>query len=1299
MKKLITLLMACFCMINVHAAYLRNIPMTLTQPDGTVLHCFASGDEYFNYLHDENGFTIMQHPQTGYYVYAEKRDGKLVATNYVAGIYDPASKGLKPYALISPEEWMARRKAWEVPDERPKNRDANHGTLNNISIFIRFSDDGEFTNTYSSIDNMFNDMSTNGVSLRKYFQAASYGAIDIPTYFYPGHNGETIISYQDTYPRSYFQPYNSSTNTNGYQNDTERREREFDLLERAVTYINNNYPIPTTLNIDYDNDNCVDNVCFIVRGDVGAWSSLLWPHKWSIFNRYVYINNKRVYTFNFQLADASGYFNAAVMCHEMNHSLSAPDLYHYYYGEDLSPVGPWDLMENTAYPPQHCGAYMKMKYGNWIDNIPEITQAGTYTLNPISSSTPTNVAYKIASPDPDQFYVLEYRDNTSLFESALPGSGLLIYRIDTRFEGNADYEPDAGIYDEVYLYRPSGTTTANGNLNQAHFSSGVGRTSFDASTNPYPFLTDGTVDNELSIYNITSAGSTISFTFGGSSIQSYTITASADPSDCGTVSGGGSYTSGSDCILTATPNEGYLFINWTCNGNVVSTASTYTFTVTDNADYVAHFEEIGLVLGEGTATNIYLPSYSFYNYSLTQQIYTASEIGMDGNIYRLSFYNDGATKTRTYDVYMVHTDKTEFSTNTDWITVTEADRVFSGTVTMTSGDWTTLILDTPFVYDGVSNLAIVVDDNSGNYTSSPHMACRVYNAEGNQAIRIYSDGTNYDPYNPSSYNGTRLSVKNQIILKIEKLITLGEGTATNAYLPSYSYYNYSLTQQIYTASEIGTSGFITSLSFYNDGATKTRTYDVYMVHTDKTEFSTNTDWITVTEADKVFSGTVTMNQGVWTTIVLDGPFAYSNMSNLAIVVDDNSGDWTYSPHMACRVYNAEGNQAIRIYNDDTNYDPYSSSSYNGTLQTVKNQIELSMLSAGDIVVGESTALSAFLPSYSFFNYSLTQQIYTPSEIGMRGKITSLSFYNEGASKTRSFDIYMTHTSKTEFESSSDWITVAESDMVFSGTVTMAEGGWTTLVLDTPFAYNGSSNMLLVVDDNSGNYTGSPHMACRVYNTEGNQAIRIYSDGTNYDPFNTSGYSGTRLSVKNQIKLSIQVSSTRSQTIALSAGANWFSTYVDITLDDLKAALVEALPNATNIVIKSKTQNAKYNGTTWRGDLTWDLSKMYLITVESDCEITLEGVPINPADHPATILSGQTNWIAFPVHGEMTLSEAFANFNAIDGDVIKSKTGNARYTGTSWRASGLTTLEPGKGYLFNSATTTESRTLVFPSGAK
>ena len=102
MKRFILLIIACCCFFSVHAAYLKDVPKTLTQPDGTVLHCFASGDEYFNYLHDENGYTIMQHPLTGFYVYADKQNGQLVATDFVAGSVNPASKNLRPYNLISP---------------------------------------------------------------------------------------------------------------------------------------------------------------------------------------------------------------------------------------------------------------------------------------------------------------------------------------------------------------------------------------------------------------------------------------------------------------------------------------------------------------------------------------------------------------------------------------------------------------------------------------------------------------------------------------------------------------------------------------------------------------------------------------------------------------------------------------------------------------------------------------------------------------------------------------------------------------------------------------------------------------------------------------------------------------------------------------------------------------------------------------------------------------------------------------------------------------------------------------------
>ncbi len=62
--------------------------------------------------------------------------------------------------------------------------------------------------------------------------------------------------------------------------------------------------------------------------------------------------------------------------------------------------------------------------------------------------------------------------------------------------------------------------------------------------------------------------------------QNYVITAVADPTAGGTVTGSGGYNYGENCTLTATANAGYTFINWTKNGTQVSSNPTYTFTVT-----------------------------------------------------------------------------------------------------------------------------------------------------------------------------------------------------------------------------------------------------------------------------------------------------------------------------------------------------------------------------------------------------------------------------------------------------------------------------------------------------------------------------------------------------------------------------------------------------------------------------------------------------------------------------------------------------------------------------------------------
>ena len=176
--------------------------------------------------------------------------------------------------------------------------------------------------------------------------------------------------------------------------------------------------------------------------------------------------------------------------------------------------------------------------------------------------------------------------------------------------------------------------------------------------------------------------------------------------------------------------------------------------------------QVTVSIGDGgTSTSSYLPTYEFYNYSLTQQIYTAEEIGMAGTITSISFYT-GGSGTRTLVVYMVNTTLTGFSGSSAWITPTAADQVFSGSVTYVANGWTTLTLTTPFTYDGSSNLAVIVDDNTGSYVSSISKRVFTPTAGGNCAIRVYSDGTNYDALAPTSYSGTMMTTKNQIQLEI-----------------------------------------------------------------------------------------------------------------------------------------------------------------------------------------------------------------------------------------------------------------------------------------------------------------------------------------------------------------------------------------------------------------------------------------------------------------------------------------------------------------------------------------------------
>jgi len=70
-----------------------------------------------------------------------------------------------------------------------------------------------------------------------------------------------------------------------------------------------------------------------------------------------------------------------------------------------------------------------------------------------------------------------------------------------------------------------------------------------------------------------------------------TIATSANPTSGGTTSGGGTIILNQSCTVKAIPNTGFTFVNWTENGNIVSTDSNYSFSVTANRNLIANFTQ------------------------------------------------------------------------------------------------------------------------------------------------------------------------------------------------------------------------------------------------------------------------------------------------------------------------------------------------------------------------------------------------------------------------------------------------------------------------------------------------------------------------------------------------------------------------------------------------------------------------------------------------------------------------------------------------------------------------------------
>ena len=168
-------------------------------------------------------------------------------------------------------------------------------------------------------------------------------------------------------------------------------------------------------------------------------------------------------------------------------------------------------------------------------------------------------------------------------------------------------------------------------------------------------------------------------------------------------------------------------------------AGTYDFYVrsncgSDTSDWVSVSVPVGgfdcAQIGEGTVENQIFPMGWYpgngWKYTYTQQLFTAAELaaqGVQGSITSISFQYGGTAQTKSpVSVYLGNTTQPDMGYEYTWIPSSAMQLVYSGSVTLENG-WTTISFDTPFIWDGTSNLVVAILNNSGveNGTSVSYM--------------------------------------------------------------------------------------------------------------------------------------------------------------------------------------------------------------------------------------------------------------------------------------------------------------------------------------------------------------------------------------------------------------------------------------------------------------------------------------------------------------------------------------------------------------------------------------------------
>lgn len=160
---------------------------------------------------------------------------------------------------------------------------------------------------------------------------------------------------------------------------------------------------------------------------------------------------------------------------------------------------------------------------------------------------------------------------------------------------------------------------------------------------------------------------------------------------------------------------------------------------------------------------------------------------------------------------------------------------------------------------------------------------------------------------------------------------------------------------------------------------------------------------------------------------------------------------------------------------------------------------------------------------------------------------------------------------------------------------------------------------------------------------------------------------------------------RIQNIALNEGWNWISYNVNNGTNDFRQMFSNG-DWATGDQIKDETNNtfASYATEGWTGplaDKVVSYKNMYLVKSSGEQVISLTGTPLRTKEERTIELRPQWNYIAFLPTANLTVQEAFAGYEASEGDIVKDQSSFAMYSEAIGWLGSLEYMKPGVGYMF------------------